>query len=79
MEVSGHFDSYSALPWVKKSWYPLDRCLGAPRADMNNLKKSKISYHCWNHTLDRATLSLVHVLIEIYELPYLYVYGTNFK
>ena len=59
MEVSGHFDISSALPWVKKPWYSLDRSLDARRADMNILKKSEISYHCRNHTLDRTTLSLV--------------------
>lgn len=79
MEVSGHFDNSSALPWVKKPWYSLDRSLDAPRADLNILNKSKISYHCRNYTLDHANVSLVHVLTEIYELPFLHVYGTNFK
>lgn len=55
------------------------RSLGAPRAGLNVLKKIKISYHCRNCTLDNATLRLVHVPIEIYELPSLHVYGTNFK
>lgn len=79
MEVSGHFDISSALLWLKKPWYLLDRSLGAPRGDLNILKKSKISYHCRNCTLDYATLSLVHVPTEIYEFPFLHMYGTNFK
>jgi len=68
MDVSCLFDISAALPWVKNPCYLLDR--GAPGTVLNVMKKSKVSYHCRNCTLDFATLSLVHVQLKYMNSPF---------